>query len=93
MSDSKVAELINTNSRLWKKELIESTFPKEVADRILRIPLAVDPHDDFLAWSGEPSGEYTVHSAYKLLQSLNEDPRAYALQTNYKGFYKKTMAT
>ncbi|MBA0575664.1 hypothetical protein Golob_027310 [Gossypium lobatum] len=57
MSDVKVAELINTNSRLWKKELIESTFLEEVVDRILLIPLAVDPHDDLLAWSGKPSGD------------------------------------
>ncbi|MBA0691234.1 hypothetical protein Goari_008873, partial [Gossypium aridum] len=78
------AELIDTSSRLWKKELIDSTFPKEVADRILRIPLAVEPHDDFLAWSGEPLGEYTVCNAYKLLQSIKEDPRTYALQTDYK---------
>ncbi|MBA0818390.1 hypothetical protein Gohar_022421 [Gossypium harknessii] len=89
MSDAKVAELINTNSRLWRKELIESTFPEEIADRILRIPLAINPHDDLLAWSDEPSGEYTVRSAYKVLQSLDEDPSAYVLQTDYKGFYNK----
>ncbi|MBA0880329.1 hypothetical protein Goshw_001945 [Gossypium schwendimanii] len=89
LSDVKVAELIDTNSRLWKKELIESTFSEEVADRILRIPLAAEPHDDLQAWNGEPSGEYTVRSAYKLLQSLDVDPRAYELQTEYRGLYKK----
>lgn len=53
-------------------------FPEEVAELILHIPLAMEPHSDFLAWTGEPSGEYTVRSAYKLLQS--GDPRAYAVQ-------------
>lgn len=59
------------------------------AEKILRIPLAEEPHDDFRAWSGEPSGEYTVRSAYKLLQSIEGNPTAYVLQADYKEFYKK----
>ncbi|KAH1122841.1 hypothetical protein J1N35_006001 [Gossypium stocksii] len=73
----------------WKKELIDSNFSEEVVEKILGIPLAEEPHEDFRAWSGEPSGEYTVRSAYKLLQSNDNDPRAYALQTDYKEFDKK----
>lgn len=42
----------------------------------------------FLAWSRVPSGEFTVHSAYKLLQGNEIDPKAYALQTDYRNFYK-----
>ncbi|KAG8483631.1 hypothetical protein CXB51_022417 [Gossypium anomalum] len=57
------------------------------AERILRIPLAREPHDDFMVWSGEPLGEFSVRGAYKLLQI--SDPRAYALQTIYRDFYKK----
>lgn len=84
-----VAELINNNERNWNRELIANTFPEEVAELILHIPLAMEPHSDFLAWTGEPSGEYTVRSAYKLLQS--GDPRAYAVQNVYSGFYKKNF--
>ncbi|MFQ6637894.1 hypothetical protein Gotur_014132 [Gossypium turneri] len=47
------------------------------------------PHEDFLIWGGELTGEFTVRSAYKLLQSSNEDPSAYALQLIYRKFYKK----
>ncbi|KAA3472907.1 reverse transcriptase [Gossypium australe] len=73
MRDSKVAELID----------------KEDAEKILRIPLAKEPHDDFLVWSGESLGEYSVHSAYKLLRNSGENLRAYALQADYRNFYKK----
>ncbi|KAA3465452.1 reverse transcriptase-like protein [Gossypium australe] len=58
-----------------------------VADLILRIPIAAEAHEDFMAWNEEPSGEFTVKSSYKLLQ--RSDPTAYALQTVYKDFYKK----
>lgn len=47
LNDFKVAELIDSSSKTWKNELIESTFPEEVAEKILRIPLAEEPHEDF----------------------------------------------
>ncbi|KAA3455702.1 reverse transcriptase [Gossypium australe] len=83
----KVAELISNNVREWNKDLVTNTFPEDVADLILRIPLSIEPHDDFLAWSGEPLGVFSVRSSYKLLQ--NWDPTAYALHDNYRDFYRK----
>ncbi|MBA0819031.1 hypothetical protein Gohar_027881 [Gossypium harknessii] len=56
---------------------------------ILSIPLAERPHEDFQVWSAEASGEFTVRSSYKLLQNTTYDPRAYALQFDYKDFYRK----
>ncbi|KAG8474114.1 hypothetical protein CXB51_034154 [Gossypium anomalum] len=50
MRDFKVNELIDSNNKLWKRELINNTFIEEDAGRILRIPLARIPHDDFLIW-------------------------------------------
>ncbi|KAA3460257.1 reverse transcriptase [Gossypium australe] len=81
----KVAELISVNVREWNKDLIVNTFPEDVADLILRIPLAMEPHEDFLAWSEEPSSVFSVRSSYKLLQ--NWDPTA--LRIDYKDFYRK----
>ncbi|MBA0819778.1 hypothetical protein Gohar_021596 [Gossypium harknessii] len=89
MNDFKVAELIDQSNRTWKKELIASTFSEDVVEKIICIPLAKEPHEDFRVWSAEPSGKFTVRSAYKLLQSIEDDPRAYALQADYKEFYKK----
>ncbi|KAA3460897.1 reverse transcriptase [Gossypium australe] len=83
----KVAELINSNEREWNRELIGNTFPEAKAELILRIPLAMEPHEDLLVWNGELSGEFSVRSSYKLLQ--NFDPTAYALQNIYRDFYSK----
>ncbi|KAA3489222.1 RNA-directed DNA polymerase reverse transcriptase family protein [Gossypium australe] len=80
LCDFKVAELIDESI---------STFPTDVAVKILHILLAKEAHDDILAWSAGPSGEFTVRSAYKLLHDSETDPSAYALQTNYRNFYKK----
>ena len=40
-------------------------------------------------WKGELSGEYTVRSAYKLLQEASLDLSNYLLQTDTKDFYRK----
>ncbi|MBA0701515.1 hypothetical protein Goari_022212 [Gossypium aridum] len=88
-NDFKVADVINQSNRTWKKELIISTFSEDVAEKIIGIPLAEEPHDDFRVWSVEASGEFTVRSSYKLLQSIEDDPRVYTLQDGYKEFYKK----
>ncbi|KAA3466908.1 reverse transcriptase [Gossypium australe] len=83
--NDKVAELINNNERDWNRELIGNTFLEAKAELILRIPLAMEPHEDLLAWNGEPPGEFLVRSSYKLLQSF--DPTTYALQNIYRNFY------
>lgn len=88
MNDFKVDELIDTSSRIWKKELMVSTFLEEVAEKIFRIPLAEKPHDDFRAWSGEPSGEYTMRSAYKLLQSIEGDLELMLYKPTIRNFTK-----
>lgn len=87
MTNFKVSNLISSDERKWKSELIVNTFLEEEAGRILRIPLTRGPHDDFMVWSGEPSREFSVQSAYKLLQISN--PRAYTLQSIYRDLYKK----
>ncbi|KAA3459979.1 reverse transcriptase [Gossypium australe] len=65
-----VAKLIDDNSRNWKEELIGSTFPEDVAAKISRVPLAKEPHDDILAWSGESSGEFTYGKEVETMNHL-----------------------
>ncbi|KAH1074309.1 hypothetical protein J1N35_026637 [Gossypium stocksii] len=64
---TRVVDPIDSNNKSWKSELFESTFSEEDAQKILQIPLAHTPHDNFLAWRGESTSEYTVGSGYKLL--------------------------
>ncbi|KAA3471096.1 reverse transcriptase [Gossypium australe] len=68
-----VSDLIDTQSREWRKDIIFNTFPKDVAKRILMIPLAKEAFDDILESFVEfPS--YVTQSklhkgSYKLLVS------------------------
>ncbi|KAA3467256.1 Cyclopropane-fatty-acyl-phospholipid synthase [Gossypium australe] len=87
----KVSELIISHDRKWDRDLIVNTFQAEIAEQILRILLALEPHKDLRVWSGELSSEFSVRSTYKLLQKI--DPTAYALQNLYKEFYKKLWRT
>ncbi|KAH1030215.1 hypothetical protein J1N35_046134 [Gossypium stocksii] len=50
MRDFKVNELIDSNERTWKRELINNTFSEEDVGKIFRIPLARASHDDFFVW-------------------------------------------
>lgn len=43
-------------------------FLENIPQKILQIPLAEEEHGDFQVWRGEHSGQFTVRSAYKLLQ-------------------------
>ncbi|KAK5771923.1 hypothetical protein PVK06_048179 [Gossypium arboreum] len=84
-----VSDLIDGVNRKWKIELINNTFHLEVARKILHIPLSESAHEDFQVWKGEQTGEYSVRSAYKLLQIANLDPSNYLLQTKNKKLFEK----
>lgn len=62
-----VADLIDSEKREWKAELITSLFYAQDAVRILRVPLANFSHDDEVIWRCEPSGLFSVKSACRLL--------------------------
>jgi hypothetical protein len=61
-----VNELL-TASNDWNEDLICEIFFAPDVDSILSIPLRSTGGDDWLAWSKEKSGIYTVRSAYKSL--------------------------
>lgn len=85
-----VSALIESSSRKWKaKSRLLLKVPEEIAQRILQIPLAETSHADSQVWKGEQSGEFSVRSAYKLLQDSSLDPSSILLQTESKKFYSK----
>ncbi|KAG8499975.1 hypothetical protein CXB51_006428 [Gossypium anomalum] len=87
---TKVSELINHSSRSWNEILIRNTFViGSVVEKILRIHLAVKEHEDLIVWRGEPTGVFSVRSAYKLLLENNQDLHITNLQNATKAFYKK----
>ncbi|KAA3474747.1 reverse transcriptase [Gossypium australe] len=50
-----VSGLIDTTTRMWKRGLIETTFPEHIAQKMLQIPLIEVEHEDFQVWRGEHS--------------------------------------
>ncbi|KAA3453178.1 reverse transcriptase [Gossypium australe] len=84
-----VSNLIDSTKRSWKRNLIESTFPEHIVQKILQIPLAEVEHADFQVWRGEHFGELLVRSAYQLLQNVPMDPNELLLQAESKNFYRK----
>ena len=84
-----VSNLIEVTNRTWKTDIIVNTFTADIAKKIMRIPLAKTIHDDFQVWRGEPFGNFSVRSVYKLLQCSSMDPTSYLLQTETTNFYKK----
>ncbi|KAA3456039.1 reverse transcriptase [Gossypium australe] len=84
-----VADLIDAENSEWKTELVERTFTADIAEKVLQIPLAKNPGADIQIWRGELSGDFSVRSAYKILQNARMDPNDLLLQTDTKFFYKK----
>ncbi|MCI39198.1 F-box protein, partial [Trifolium medium] len=61
-----VSELIDTNSKKWRKYVVLSCFHPHEAKKILSLPLSHRlPHDKII-WCCEKNGEYSVRSAYHL---------------------------
>lgn len=83
-----VVELIDENKREWKKDMVLNTFCPEDAARILQISLAQIVVDDQIAWQGEASGEFSIRSAYRMLQNSHRNHTTYTLQPRVKLFYK-----
>ncbi|KAG8488779.1 hypothetical protein CXB51_016782 [Gossypium anomalum] len=84
-----VADLIDDTNNLWKTDLVQRTFPVDIAQKVLQISLAEIPEADFQVWKGELSSEFPVRSAYKLLQRTSSDPNNLLLQADLKKFYKR----
>lgn len=63
----KVVDLINEHTRLWKEDVIKSTFGEHEAIRILSIPFDNCRSADKVRWCVEQAGEYTIRNEYRLL--------------------------
>ncbi|MFQ6624346.1 hypothetical protein Gotur_004245 [Gossypium turneri] len=62
-----VANLIDERYGIWKEDVVNHTFLKHEARRILSIPFARNGHVNRLRWCLEKSCEYTVRNGYRLL--------------------------
>lgn len=83
-----VSELIDANQRAWRRDVIHDTFSSRDANNILQIPLASETHDDLMVWRGERSGEFSVRSAYELLQVGANEPNSNIIQTDSTNLFR-----
>jgi hypothetical protein len=67
----KVNELIAVDSQ-WNISLIRSLFFAPDVESILQIPLRSSEGEDWLAWSLEKSGMYSICSAYRAMALRNQ---------------------
>ncbi|KAK1668586.1 hypothetical protein QYE76_056745 [Lolium multiflorum] len=61
-----VSELINPITRTWDEEAIRSCCAPADARVILSIKIPVRASEDFIAWSAESNGIFSVRSAYRV---------------------------
>ena len=59
--------LIDEELKQWKSDFVLSSFPFEIAEAILQIPLSFSHTEDKIVWHHETNGLYTVKSGYRFL--------------------------
>ena len=55
--------------RLWDPSLVQRLFLPWEVELIQRIPVGEESIADLLTWPHTPTGEYSVWSAYRMLES------------------------
>jgi exonuclease III/ribonuclease HI len=66
-NDGFVSDLIDEDTKQWKRDLIFSSFDRCLAQKIVSIPLSARLPPDSLSWQWERDGSYSVRSAYHLV--------------------------
>ncbi|CAL5402107.1 unnamed protein product [Camellia sinensis] len=85
-----VAEVIDPNRKIWKRELLKEWLSPEDLEAVLAIPIAAVNRDDLLIWHHNPSGVYFVTSGYALAKQIchnsngsNKPSRSLTLGTDF----------
>lgn len=68
--DSRVYDLLDSNTGSWKSELIRSIFLPHEADVITSIALSSHLPDDRLVWALIANGRFSIRSAYKVAMEM-----------------------
>jgi hypothetical protein len=86
---TKVAELLNPESGTWDEEMVRDIFWTEDVRHILATPTSPG-HEDALAWHFDRRGQFSVKSAYHMLDDAKHWAKArQAGETSSSGREKK----
>ncbi|CAM0949281.1 unnamed protein product [Alopecurus aequalis] len=67
-----VSDLIDPQTKTWREDLVREVFYPPDADWVLQIRLPAFNGDDWLAWSCDQTGMFSVKSAYRLALDLKD---------------------
>ncbi|KAL0011877.1 hypothetical protein SO802_006985, partial [Lithocarpus litseifolius] len=89
--DTKVNELINQVTRVWKKNIIDALFMPFEAELIKGIPISSRLPPDKLIWAETPNGKFNVRSAYDVAMRLSkpEDKGASSDNSKMRFFWRR----
>ncbi|KAI8030917.1 Topless-related protein 4 [Camellia lanceoleosa] len=54
-----ICDAINPNSKCWRKDVLQGVVSPAEADKICKIPVAFEDHEDCLIWHHDPKGSYS----------------------------------
>jgi ribonuclease HI len=67
-SDAKVCALLDPDTNWWNTSMVQSIFNEEEAHVICGMAVCPRRRKDHLVWAGTKHGDYTVRSAYHMVQ-------------------------
>ncbi|PPD72767.1 hypothetical protein GOBAR_DD30329 [Gossypium barbadense] len=71
-----VSDLIDSTNKKWKTEIITTTFQRDIAQKILQVPLARTDCEDMQVWKEE----HSVNLRYKRVVTNASCPRCYSAE-------------
>ncbi|XP_071683352.1 uncharacterized protein [Lolium perenne] len=71
----RVNQLLQPDGKSWNEVLVRKVCYSNDAECILNLKLPEHPCDDFVAWHYDPSGIFSVKSAYRLAYNLKNGVR------------------
>jgi hypothetical protein len=77
-----VMELMDTENRGWKADIIHQTFYPHEARQICAIPITLSDQEDFLSWYGSRDGTYSVKSGYQAIMDWQNSHQAHSSSTH-----------
>jgi hypothetical protein len=87
--EATVSELIDVNSKMWKRDLIYNNFNRYEATQILNIPISARLPEDKIIWHWEKDGQYSVRSAHHLLCNEKSAPLPESSRGNCRILWKR----